>query len=103
MASEFQPSADVLELWLDHIDLARLDDPITPADRSIRLVAEIVARRLGDAVSVIRGKHPRRVGGTARELTADAAAWLCDLLDDPPDDLAARLLLAAHEVAQEIA
>ena len=103
MASEYRPPDDVLELWLDDIDLARLDDRITPADRSIRLVSEIVIRRLADAVNVIKGAHPRKMGGTARELAEDAAAWLTDVLDDPPEDLAARLLLAAHEVAQEIA
>ena len=102
MTSEFQPPADVLELWLDDIDLARLDDRITPADRSIRLVAEVVTRRLADAVNVIKGAHPRKMGGTARELTADAAAWLYDVLDDPPENLSERLLMAAHEVASEL-
>ena len=103
MASEFQPSSAELDRWLDEIDLARLSDNATPADRSVLLVAEIVVRRLADAVSVIQGKHPRRVGGTARELTADAAAWLADLMDDPPSNLSERLLLAAHDVAKEIA
>ena len=103
MTSDYCPPDDVLELWLDDIDLARLSDNVTPADRSLALVAEIVVRRLADAVAVIQGKHPRRVGGTARELTADAAAWLYDLLSDPPESLSERLLMAAHEVAGEIA
>ena len=78
-------------------------DGETPPDRSILLVGSIVTRRLADAVLVINGKvKVAAAGGEPSSLCQDAAAWLYDLLDDPPPNLADRLLKAANEVAAEI-
>lgn len=87
----------------DSVDLARLSDPhLTGHGDCVGLVHALLERRVSDACDLVRGKfNTRQAGGTLEQLSADAAAWMGEVVHDLPPDAADRIRQAVLVVVEE--
>ena len=77
-------------------------DELTGAPEMSGLIHAILERRIGDACAVARNHLlPQRAGGTVRQLSEDAGAWLTEV-EPMPIDIVERLERAVWEVARDI-